>query len=436
MAIGIDPPTSPAGLVASASALVGSLTEVLWAARTPTALVETVEALTVLEAQIAGVKARTVAEIDTQGIAKSQLHWGSTGDWITHLAGLRRGEGRRLVAQAHQLVTERTETLAALDQGVISPTQAGVVLASVDDLPGNPMLRRRGAAHLLEAATRLDATDLSRTGRHLAHVVDPDRTERREEAALDREERVAHLGRFLSITDDGAGGIRLKGRGSAEDGALLRTALLPLTAPAPGVADDPPGPGADPRDHGARAWDALIGLAEHALATDLPPASHGARPRVALTLDYQDLVAGTGTALGDDGTELCAATARRVACDADLIPVVLGRDGEILDVGRAQRLVTRAQWTALVVRDRGCAFPGCTRPPVMCHAHHIRHWSAGGVTSLANLVLLCGHHHRTIHHTPWQVAINPRDGRPDFTPPPRRVGGPPGAPMRDRPRRE
>ena len=110
---------------------------------------------------------------------------------------------------------------------------------------------------------------------------------------------------------------------------------------------------------------------------------------------------------------------RRLACDADIIPVALGTRGEVLDVGRAHRFVTPALWQALVCRDKHCAFPGCTKPPVMGHAHHIVHWADRGPTKLDNLVLLCGHHHRVIHHTPWQVRINPDDGRPEFLPPPK-----------------
>ena len=72
---------------------------------------------------------------------------------------------------------------------------------------------------------------------------------------------------------------------------------------------------------------------------------------------------------------------RRLACDADIIPVALGTRGEVLDVGRAHRLVTPALWRALVCRDRHCAFPGCTKPPVMGHAHHIVHWADLGPTS-------------------------------------------------------
>ena len=139
----------------------------------------------------------------------------------------------------------------------------------------------------------------------------------------------------------------------------------------------------------------------------------------------------------DDGLTLSAMAVRRLACDAELIPAVLGSQGEVLDLGQTRRLVSAAQWRALVARDRHCAFPGCTRPAVMGHAHHIVHWADGGPTDLDNLVLLCGEHHRLIHDTPWQVRLNPTDRLPEFLPPPPRGTDPPPADwIRHRPRRE
>jgi hypothetical protein len=175
-------------------------------------------------------------------------------------------------------------------------------------------------------------------------------------------------------------------------------------------------------------WDALIQLARHAQNTCVLPDSHGTPTRmlVLVTLDAlteglaEAAVGGTvGVGVTGNGAELSAAAIRRLACDAELVPVVLDGNGEPLDVGRARYAVPASIWSALVVRDRHCAFPGCGRPPVMCHAHHIRHWAHGGKTKLRNLVLLCGHHHRAIHHTPWEVRINPDDGRPEFLPPPK-----------------
>ena len=108
---------------------------------------------------------------------------------------------------------------------------------------------------------------------------------------------------------------------------------------------------------------------------------------------------------------------RRIGCDADITRIITDPAGVPLDVGREHRTVTAGQWAALVVRDRGCAFPGCTRPPEWCHAHHIKHWADGGATNQDNLVLLCGHHHRVTHHGGWAITM-PEDRLPEFIPPP------------------
>ena len=84
-------------------------------------------------------------------------------------------------------------------------------------------------------------------------------------------------------------------------------------------------------------------------------------------------------------------------CDCDLTRIVMAGRSEILDVGRATRTATPAQWKALVVRDRHCQAPGCTQPPSRCQAHHIRHWTDGGTSDLDNVELLCWHHHRQRH---------------------------------------
>jgi len=291
---------------------------------------------------------------------------------------------------------------------------------AVDELQGDVGLRDRGEKLMLDHATRLNATDLDCIGRRLDDLLDPDMHIRRAEAALDRAERVAHRDRFLSITDDRAGGICIRGRGSVEDGAIIRAALLPLTAPQPSVDGDSGEQVADRRDHGTRMFDALVLLAQHGLDTQLGPASHGTRPRLVVATQLEDLRGQLGPGFTDTGEELSGATVRRLACDADVVPAVLGGESEILDVGREARLVTTPIWRALVLRDRHCRFPGCSRPPVMCHGHHVQHWADGGSTSLDNLVLLCGLHHRVLHHEPWKVEMGP-DGQPVFTAP-RRTG--------------
>jgi 5-methylcytosine-specific restriction endonuclease McrA len=97
------------------------------------------------------------------------------------------------------------------------------------------------------------------------------------------------------------------------------------------------------------------------------------------------------------GAILGPETARRLACDASVTRVVLSPESQPLDVGRRTRLIPPAIRTALVVRDRGCTYPGCDRGPQWTDAHHVRHWADGGSTSLDNLVLLCRQHHRAVH---------------------------------------
>ena len=117
-----------------------------------------------------------------------------------------------------------------------------------------------------------------------------------------------------------------------------------------------------------------------------------------------------------------ASLLRQWLCDADLMPAVLGGPSEVLDVGRTQRLVTPAIRAALELRDGGCIFPGCDKPPSACQAHHRVPWWAGGETSLSNLVLVCDHHHGIVEpaHDPtadrWRVEFRD-DGIPHVLPP-------------------
>jgi hypothetical protein len=108
---------------------------------------------------------------------------------------------------------------------------------------------------------------------------------------------------------------------------------------------------------------------------------------------------GAATVLGSlaAGELISPDTARKIACDAGIIPVVLGRDGEILDQGRAARLFTPGQVRALWRRDRHCTFPDCDIPAAWCDAHHLTHWVDGGATGLLNAALLCSRHHTIVH---------------------------------------
>ncbi|WP_328305294.1 HNH endonuclease signature motif containing protein [Actinomycetospora sp. NBC_00405] len=140
------------------------------------------------------------------------------------------------------------------------------------------------------------------------------------------------------------------------------------------------------------------------------------RALLTITMDHRWLQLAIGHGTLDSGALSDPATVRRWACDADIVPLVLGSKSEPLDIGRRSRLIPDAMRRALTFRDGGCTFPGCTRRPRRCHAHHIDHWGEGGPTCLDNLTLLCRHHHQVIHHGHWRIDMI--DGLPWFTPPP------------------
>jgi hypothetical protein len=131
-------------------------------------------------------------------------------------------------------------------------------------------------------------------------------------------------------------------------------------------------------------------------------APRSTKAQLFVTVDYatlRDRLTGAGATVGgaDAGALVAPETVRRLACDASVIPVVLGGGGEVLDFGRAVRLFTPAQTRRLWLRDGGCSYPGCGMPAQWADAHHLVHWADGGASDLANAALLCGRHHTIVH---------------------------------------
>ena len=108
-------------------------------------------------------------------------------------------------------------------------------------------------------------------------------------------------------------------------------------------------------------------------------------------------------------------TVRRLACDAGVVPVVLGTQGEVVDLGRRHRLFTGAQVRALWLRDGTCSFPDCTVPATWCDAHHLWHWADGGPTDLDHAALLCGRHHTVVHTKGYHGEVHAGSVRWDLT---------------------
>ena len=119
---------------------------------------------------------------------------------------------------------------------------------------------------------------------------------------------------------------------------------------------------------------------------------------------YIGVMNGTGTAC------ISSEAAQRLTCDCEVHRILIDSQGLPLDVGRTMRTFPPHLRKALVVRDKGCVFPGCDKPPGWAEAHHIVHWSQGGKTSLNNAALLCSKHHHQVHSEGHQVMIGP-DGR-------------------------
>jgi hypothetical protein len=213
----------------------------------------------------------------------------------------------------------------------------------------------------------------------------------------------------MSRQADGGGDVR--GSFDPESFAIIEAALSPLSAARPASAEGP-----DPRSTAQRRGEALIEALRRLLATDQLGDDGGTGATVVVTTTLETLTTGIGHGILDDGTRIPIEDVRRLACDAVIIPAVLGSSSQPLDIGRATRVVPAGMRRALILRDVHCAFPGCETPAKWCEAHHIKYWSQLGPTALANLVLLCGPHHRLLHHSDWDVAAG-ADGRPVFHPP-------------------
>jgi hypothetical protein len=132
---------------------------------------------------------------------------------------------------------------------------------------------------------------------------------------------------------------------------------------------------------------------------------------VLVTVDLEALEGRAGRSELEDAGPVTPEAARRLACDAKVSRVITDGAAQPLELGRATKVIPPALRRAVALRDGGCRFPGCGRPPGWCDAHHVRHWADGGETALGNLVLLCRPHHRAIHRG---FAVQMVDGAPVF----------------------
>ncbi|GAA5017998.1 HNH endonuclease signature motif containing protein [Actinopolymorpha pittospori] len=402
--------------------------------------------IAVYEAKLASLRLRLTRQAELNEVKKLSGA-ATTAGWVQQVTRVGRREASVSVRLAKALDQTLRSTGEALSDGEISLGQAQVIERAIRRLPNDvdTAVKAEAEAFLLDSAQALDVDDLDKAGKHLYEVIAPEEAERRIGKQLEEQERRARENRTLSFgpVRDGMG--TMFTRLDVPTLAILQALLDPLARPRPSGPDGP-----DLRSSERRQADAFAELVALAQAAASAPSRGGIRPRLTVTMNHDDLVArlGYGTlnsvltdsgpthlkvkTYGDEngsgrqeligyritGPPLSATLVRQLACDAEIIPVVLGGDGAVLDLGRGTRLFTSSQRHALAERDGYfCHFPDCRRAEKWTEAHHIRHWVDGGATDLNNGVLLCQHHHTVIHTQDWTVRMGP-DGHPEYIPPP------------------
>ena len=406
--------------------------------------------ITTLASQIHAATCRWLELVAEYDAREGWAQWGcrSCAHWVSWQCGIAPGPAREHVRVARRL-QELPLIRAAFREGELSFSKVRA-LTRVENVERE--------ADLLDLARHATASQLELLLRAYRGVVAAERA-----AAGGRRER------WLAVEHADDGGLLLRGRFPAEEGALVLAALraaedalaeqdvpagtpqatagepdagVPAETPEPTAGEPGAGvPAGTPRAAPAEArGDALLAIADAYLAGDRGARTGGDRYQVIVHVDTPAL-AGEGDSRRcglDDDTPLAAATARRLACDASVIQI-LERDGVPLRIGRKTRSIPPALRRALASRDGGCRFPGCGSRRFV-DAHHIEHWAHGGKTDLDNLVQLCGAHHRLLHEGGYSIRRLPGGDlsfrRPDGRAIPR-CPRPPGgrAVPLDRPRR-
>ena len=323
----------------------------------------------------------------------------SSAALIQSITGGSRSEAARLVSIGSALDTPVGEAVLS---GALSIDAAAAIQRGLGD-SGD------AAVPLISVAPVLTPEELFKRARGLRDELDASAVARRE-----KEQRDLRYLRYSTREDGAVGGSFLF---DAVDGALFVSAMQAILSPrrgGPRFADPEQRERDDALVSDERTTDQLAAdsvIAMVSLAIDVDPGTLFGQRRPAVRV----VVTADRAILEDSGEFVSMATVERFVCDAGVIPVKFDNDGQVLNVGRAQRLFTDRQRVGLAARDGGCRFPGCDRPPSWCEAHHINQWAHGGSTDLADGVLLCRRHHLLVHNNKWQISRN--GGEYMITPP-------------------
>jgi hypothetical protein len=296
---------------------------------------------------------------------------------------------------------------AALGEGGIGLEQSRTIVATMRKLPAAvpPQVRETVEELLVDEAGRAEPKPFANYARSLAEYCDPD-------GKLDEPSDPDKVELHIGTRNPDTGMTKFQGHLDDEGVELLNQSIQGLSKP----RIEPDG-SKDKRSISVRQGQALKEVLRMFLDHGDAPTHGGERPHVTVTMRYDDLQQRIANAVLAYGGPISAAEARRIACDAHIIPAVLGSDSEVLDVGRAQRLIPPPIRKAITLRDRGCTFPGCDRPPGWTDAHHVISWLQHGKSAYENSCLLCRYHHTIVHKGDWTIEFA-ADGIPEFIPPP------------------
>ena len=398
--------------VAVISGALTDLDEVSLLGLDQTATAASLVEIAAAEARLGELKHRVLAHASSVRVEEA-TGAATTATWLARATRTTVRSSRRAVhlAAALESYERLREGYAA---GSVNTEQAEVIARALDALPTDIPNTVKAAAEqrLVDLAAQHDACDLRVLGDRVLDVVAPAVADAHEAARLEAEERAAARKTMLTMTPDGQGSVHGRFTVPELHAGMLRKQLLALVVhDKPALTSTPAttveqGEGERPEPvKAATAVElgaAFCELLERLDGSQVPEMSTGATVVVTMTLET---LAGGLAATLDTGDRIAAHTARRLACEAGIIPVVLDGRREVLDQGRRKRLFTRAQRVSLATRDGGCTAAGCRTAAWFCHAHHDQPWAAGGTTDLTNGRLLCPTHHRTAHAPRYDTRV-------------------------------